>query len=71
MPPFLGDDGPSDAWTDLVNAVPTIAAFARVCGQQLGLDAIPAEELSLSQEAEAILFTACGRGMIEIKGYCC
>ena len=68
MPPFLGDDGPSDAWTDLVNAVPTIGALARVCGQQLGVDVIPAEELSLSQEAEAILFTASGRGMIEIKG---
>ena len=68
LPPFLGNDGPSDAWTDLVNAVPTIAALARVCGQQLGVDGIPAEELSLSEEAEAILFTACGRGLIEIKG---
>ena len=68
LPPFLGNDGPSDAWTDLVNAVPTIAALARVCGQRLGVDEIPAEELSLSEEAEAILFTASGRGMIEIKG---
>ena len=68
LPPFLGNDGPSDAWTDLVNAVPTIAALARVCGQRLGVDEIPAEELSLSEEAEAILFTARGRGLIEIKG---
>lgn len=68
LPPFLGNDSPSDAWTDLVNAVPTISALARVCGQRLGVDEIPAEELSLSEEAEAILFTARGRGLIEIKG---
>lgn len=68
MPPFLGNDSPSDAWTDLVNAVPTISALARVCGQRFGVDEIPAEELSLSEEAEAILFTARGRGLIEIKG---
>ena len=68
MPPFLGNDSPSDAWTDLVNAVPTISALARVCGQRLDVDEIPAEELSLSEEAEAILFAARGRGLIEIKG---
>ena len=68
LPPFLGNDRPSDAWTDLGSAVPTISALARVCGQRLGVDEIPAEELSLSEEAEAILFTARGRGLIEIKG---
>ena len=68
MPPFLGNDSPSDAWTGLVNAVPTSSALARVCGQRFGVDEIPAEELSLSEEAEAILFTARGRGLIEIKG---
>jgi hypothetical protein len=68
LPPFLGNDGSGDAWTDLVNAVPTISALARLCGQQLGAAARSAQERELSAEAQAILVTACKRGLLEIKG---
>ena len=68
LPPFLGNDGSGDAWTDLVNAVPTISALARLCGQQIGAADRSAQELELSAEAQAILVTACNRGLLEIKG---
>jgi len=68
LPPFMENDGSGSAWSDLVNAVPTISALARLCGQQLGRDDLPAEELSISEEAKAILCSARDRGVIEIKG---
>jgi hypothetical protein len=68
LPPYFSNDGPGDAWTDLVNAVPTIAALARLCGQQLGAADRPADQLELSEEAQAILVVTRGRGLLEIKG---
>lgn len=54
-------------WEELGAGVPTLMAFARLCGEALAANRQdPVEELS--EEAKAILYTARTRGSIEIKG---
>lgn len=69
LPPFLGnDDRASDAWANLVNAIPTLTALAKLCADRLQQGSIAAEDISLSAEARTLLHAAHDRGVFEIKG---
>ena len=69
LPPFLGNDGrASDAWANLVNAIPTLTALAQLCADRLQQGPVSDQDLSLSAEALTLLYAARDRGVFEIKG---
>ncbi len=51
---------------ELSDGLPTIAAFARLCGRALSGDVSPVQ--NLASEAEAIVAASGGVGMFEIRG---
>jgi len=71
LPRFFSQSGGSSGeLEELLNGLPTIGAFARLCANVL---AQPRGEMAavtpdLSGEAEAILWAARQRGILEIKG---
>lgn len=64
---FLGSDGPlSTSWNELGSGAPTLIAFAQLCSQAISTGTVGTD--SLLPEAEAILYTARERGILEVKG---
>ena len=64
---FLGQNGPNAAsWSDLGTGAPTLFALAQLCSHALSTCTVVTD--SLSPEAQAILYTARHRGILEVKG---
>ncbi len=54
------------SWEDLSRAIPTLGAFARICGRAFTAET-ECEPSDFSKEAQTILFWAKDRGVLEIK----
>lgn len=68
LQPFIGsrDVRWAETWQELGEGAPTLAGFARLCS--LAIAGSVQTGRPLSPEAQAILYTAQTRGVIEIKG---
>jgi hypothetical protein len=68
LQPFFGSNDVrwAETWQELGEGAPTLAGFARLCSLSLAGQAQPERPLSL--EAQAILYAARERGVIEVKG---
>ena len=66
LPRFKTDDEDGLKWDDLAEGAATILGLARICSRSFGQVEPP--EIELSPEANAILFAARERGVIEIVG---
>ena len=74
----FGDSGESRAqelhsqmvasWQALGEGAPTLAALATICAQRLISPPAVSEDEALSVEAQAILYAARNRGVIEVRG---
>jgi hypothetical protein len=60
------DQAASSCLQELSEGLPTIAAFARLCGRAISGDVV--QEKALSPEALALLAAGGDRGMFEIRG---
>lgn len=66
LPTSANDPRWVETWHDLGEGAPTLAGLARICSQSMATGGNP--DLPLSGEAQALLFAARERAMIEIKG---
>ena len=64
---FLNSDGPlSASWSELGSGAPTLIALAQLCSQAISTG--KTGTTALLPEAQAILYTARERGVLEVKG---
>jgi hypothetical protein len=69
QPHFLGESNLEPGWELLQHGVPTVIGFARLCSAAIGRSEFPVDAIeALSPEAQAIAFSAKGRGVIELRG---
>ena len=66
LQPYPHDNGLTNGWEELGAGAPTLIALAQLCAE--AVHRRDTTEVALSPEANAILFAAKTRGVIEVKG---